>query len=364
MRFTLFVLALLATSLAGVLSAQSITSGDIIATVTDQTGAVVANATVTLTNEGTGAVQKAVTSAQGTYRFSLLPPGSYSLNVSATGFATTERKGIPVQSGQPTNVTVQLGLATASQTVNVSEAAPVLQTENADRETTFSSQQIQNLPNPGGDLTYVAQTAPGVVMNTQSGYGNFSAAGMPGTSNLFTINGQNYNDPYLSLNNSGASNLTLGANEIAEANVINNAYSAQYGQFAGTQVAYTTKSGTNQFHGDAIYNWNGRALNANQFFSNAAGLPRPFNNYNQWAAGVQGPVWKNRVFFSANYEGLRNVLPTNAALVLVPSPQFQAATLAHLASNGNANEIPFYQQVFAAYNGSPGASAATPVPGG
>ncbi len=104
----------------------------------------------------------------------------------------------------------------------------------------------------------------------------------------------NFNDPFLGLNNSGASNLLLGGNDIAEANVINNAYSAQYGQYAGTQVTYISKTGTNQFHGDGIYSWNGRELNANQFFSNAAGLPTPFNNFNQGAAGFSGPIRRTR----------------------------------------------------------------------
>ncbi len=220
---------------------------------------------------------------------------------------------------------------------------------------------IENLPNPGGDITYFAQTAPGVVMNTDGGNGNFSANGMPGTSNLFTINGMNDNDPFLSVNNSGASNLMLGSNDIAEANVINNAYSGQYGQYAGSQVAYITRSGTNAFHGDAVYNWNGRALNADQFFSNQVGQPTPFNNFNQWAAGIHGPIVKNRTFFDVDYEGLRNLLPGSSTLTLVPSPQFQSATLANLAANGNAAEIPFYQQIFKVYNSAPGVGSATPV---
>src|SRR6202021_2574229 len=220
---------------------------------------------------------------------------------------------------------------------------------------------IENLPNPGGDITYFAQTAPGVVRNTDGGNGNFSAVGMPGTSNLFTINGMNDNDPFLSVNNSGASNLALGSNDIAEASVINNAYSGQYGQYAGSQVAYITKSGTNEFHGDAIYNWNGRALNADQFFSDQVGQATPFNNFNQWAAGFHGPIKKNRTFFDADYEGLRNLLPGSSTLTLIPSPQFQSATLQNLSANGNAAEIPFYQQVFKVYNNAPGAGSAIPV---
>jgi hypothetical protein len=255
-------------------------------------------------------------------------------------------------------------LAAVTQTVDVSEAIQVLQTANADATTTYGVETIQNLPNPGGDLTYIAQTAPGVVMNTQSGYGNFSSDGMPGTSNQFTVNGTNFTDPFLSLNNSGASNLMLGANDIAEANVISNAYSAQYGQYAGAQVAYTTKSGSNSFHGDAVYNWNGAAVNANQFFANSAGLPTPFNNYNQWQTDVNGPIWKNHTFFDADYEGVHNLLPANAVLDRIPSPQFQSATLANLTAVGNAAEIPFYKQLFAVYNGSSGSASATPAAGG
>lgn len=344
--------------------AQSITAGLVTGTVTDPSGAAVPNAAVTLSDVGTGTSQKGETNAEGNYRFAFVPPGSYKLSVSASGFQTQEHTGLPVSAGQPATLNVQLALATSSQTVNVVEALNVLQTDNADAATNYTPEMIRDLPNPGGDITYIAQTAPGVVMNTQAGYGNFSANGMPGISNLFSINGQNYNDPFGGNNNSGASNLLLGANDIAEANVISNAYSAQYGQYAGSQITYITKSGTNQFHGDAIYMWNGRALNANQFFSNQVGEPRPFNNFNQWQTGVNGPIVKNRAFFDVDYEGLRNVLPTASALTLIPSPQFQSATLANLASNGNAAEIPFYKQLFAVYNNGLGAGSATPVPGG
>lgn len=198
-------------------------------------------------------------------------------------------------------------------------------------------------------------------MNTQSGYGNFSANGMPGTSNLFSVNGQNFNDPFLSLNNSGASNLLLGFNDISEANVITNAYSAQYGQYAGTQVTYITKSGNNQFHGDAIWMWNGSYLNADDFFSNSVDSPRPFDNFNQWATDVNGPIWKNHTFFDVDYEGLRVVLPTASTLIQAPSPQFQTATLANLTAAGNAAEIPFYKQLFGVYNGAPGIGSAVPA---
>ena len=360
-RMRLISLFCLLTTLAFHSRAQSIISGDVTGTVTDPSGGTVPGAAVTLTNVNTNTSQKATTNNDGSYRFSFLPPGNYRVNVTASGFQSQSLPGVLVTAGQPTTANVQLAVAGASQTVDVVEGASILQTQNADVATNFNTEMIENLPNPGGDITYFAQTAPGVVMNTDGGNGNFSAVGMPGTSNLFTINGMNDNDPFLSVNNSGASNLALGSNDISEANVINNAYSGQYGQYAGSQVAYITKSGTNQFHGDAVYNWNGRALNADQFLSDSVGQPTPFTNFNQWAAGFHGPIKKNRTFFDADYEGLRILLPGSSTLTLIPSQQFQTATLQNLAGNGNAAEIPFYQQVFKVYNNAPGAGSATPV---
>ena len=98
--------------------------------------------------------------------------------------------------------------------------------------------------------------------STGGGFGNFEAFGLPATANLFTINGNDYNDAFLNLNNSGSSNLLLGGNELQEVAVVSNGYTGQYGRQAGAQVDYTTKSGGNAFHGDAVYNWTGRELNA------------------------------------------------------------------------------------------------------
>ena len=127
---------------------------------------------------------------------------------------------------------------------------------------------MAQLPSPGGDISNIAQTAPGAVLNNQGGYGNFTINGLPGTSNLFTVNGENDMDPYFNINNSGATNLTIGSGEIQEATVIANAYSGEYGQLSGAQVTYVTKSGTNQFHGAPQYWWNGRTMNANDWMNN------------------------------------------------------------------------------------------------
>jgi hypothetical protein len=337
---------------------QTIVTGGFTGTLTDPSGAAVPGATLTLKNAATGEVSTATTSDSGVYQFVLLKPGDYSLTVTKDGFKTLTRT-VTVQLGQNATVNVPLELGSGATTVEVTEEGALLQTENANIATTFDTRAVQNLPNPGNDLTYVAQTAPGVSMNTSSGngYGNFSAFGLPGTANLFTINGNDYNDPFLNLNNSGASNLLLGTNDVQEVAVVSNGYTGQYGRQAGAQIDYTTKSGTNAFHGGANYYWTGDALNANDFFLNKNQQPRPFQNNNQWSANFGGPIKKDKLFFFADTEGLRYIFAT-ATSSFLPTPAFQQFVLSQVPASATA----FYQQAFALYNGAKGADRAVPTP--
>ncbi len=335
---------------------QSLTSGDVAGTITDPSGAVIPNANVTLKSTESGASQTRTTNAQGYYRFSLLTPGTYTLWVNVSGFQPIQ-KPITVAVGQTAIDNVQLALGQANETtVEVSAGGEVVQAENADVSTTMTPLQVSVVPNPGNDLSYIVQTSPGAVMNTQAGYGNASTFGLPATSNLFTVNGMNENDPFLNLNNSGATNLLLGRNDIREATIVNNGYSGQYGGLAGANVNYVTKSGSNKWHGNAEYFWNGRVMNANNYFNVQSDTPRPFVNANQWATSLGGPIRKDKTFFFVDYEGLRVVLPTILP-VNIPSPQFQAATLANLQGSTPAS-IPFYQQMFSLWNNAKGATGA------
>lgn len=371
MQVSRTIYSVLVLLLAGILSipavGQSLVSGDIAGTITDPSGAVVPNATVTLKNNGTGQTQTATTNSSGAYRFSLLPPAQYTVTAAASGFQNVAR-AVTVAVGQASQLNLQLAVGGSSQTVEVTAEGAVVQTENGNISTTFTPEQVELVPNPGNDLSYIVQSAPGAVMNTQAGYGNSAMFGLPATSNLFTVNGMNENDPFLNLNNSGATNLLLGQNDVQEVSVVNNGYSAQYGGLAGANVNYVTKSGTNNWHGSANYFWNGRALNANSWFDKQAqissGQPNraPFDNANQWSASVGGPIIKNKTFFFVDYEGLRVLLPTST-LVQIPSPQYQAATLANIGATA-PGQLPFYQNMFHLWNSAPGASNAGPIPGG
>jgi len=356
-QFAIPVLALLMALVFSITAAaQSQISGDITGIVTDPSGAVLPGANVTLKNTDTGATQNGTTNSAGAYRFSLLPPGHYTITAAAQGFQGVTHV-LQVSVGQASVMNLQLAVGGAGTTVEVTAEGGVVQTQNGNISTTFTPEQITLLPNPGNDLSYIVQTAPGAVMNTQAGYGNTSTYGLPATSNLFTVNGENENDPFLNLNNSGATNLLLGQNDVQEATVINNGYSGQYGQLGGATVNYVTKSGTNNFHGNLEYFWNGSVMNANDWFNNHSATPRPFDNANQWGASLGGPIKKNKTFFFVDTEGLRVVLPTSQE-VNVPSPQFQAATLANITATSPA-QVPFYSQVFNLYNHAPGVSRAT-----
>ena len=278
--------------------AQSLTSGSVTGTVTDPSGAAVPNATVTLKNNDTGAAQNTTTNSTGAYRFALLNPGSYGISVKATGFQGMQQN-VSVAVGQSSTVDARLEVASAATTVEVTAQGSVLQTDNGNVSTTISPQIVAEMPNPGNDLSYYVQTAPGATMNTQAGYGNSATYGISATSNLLTVDGMNENDPFLNLNNSGATNLLLGANDVQTATVVNNGYTGEYGTLAGANVNYVTKSGTNKFHGNLEYFWNGRVLNANDWFLNNSGVPRSFDNANQWAASIGGPIKKDKTFFSS-----------------------------------------------------------------
>lgn len=221
---------------------QTLTTGDVTGTITDATGAIVPGAAVTLKNVDTNEARTAVTNETGRYRFSLLVPGDYTVSAQSTGLKSNTDK-ITVGVGQEQAVNLTLNVQGTQEVVEVKAEGAVIQTENANLATEVSHAQIVNLPMNGGDLTTVAFTVPGVRMNVGGGSGNFNANGIPMTSVLFTINGADVMDPYNNLNNSGASNNLLGANEVAEAAVVLNAYSPQYGRMAAAQVNIVGKAG-------------------------------------------------------------------------------------------------------------------------
>ena len=356
----LAVAGFVANTTAPLAGAQSSVTGAVSGTVMDGSGAVVPGAVVIVIDTATDSKQTVKTNAEGRYTVGLLKPGLYKVTASADSLKSdTLQVSVILGSTVPADIKVT---PTGSNTVVevTSTSLPLLDTQNVALATTFNEEQLQDLPTPGGDVTTIAFTAPGVVVNAGGSYGNFSSDGLPGISNLFVLNGFDNQDPFLNLNNSGSSNLTLGQGELAEATVIQNGYNSQYGRAAGAVINYTTKSGTNKYHGMLDYNYNGTDLNANGWFNGFYGLPRPHAVSNEWAANAGGPIIKDKLFFFADWEGLRYVLPGAAGLVNFPSPAFQTAALANVAPLGS-NVVSTYNQAFAAYQGAASYNSATPL---
>ena len=172
--FTILLSTILLAIASGAKS-QTTTSGSIAGAVNDPSGASVSGAKVALRDNGRGGSHETTTNTEGSYRFDLLLPGSYSLTVTASGFQSL-RRDVQVAVGQVTAANFVLTLGTASETVTVTEQTPLLNPEEGNLSSTINQVQAANIPNPGNDLTYMPQIAPGSVMNTAGGWlGNFSS---------------------------------------------------------------------------------------------------------------------------------------------------------------------------------------------
>ncbi len=355
---SVLTIALVLWTAMGLVQAQTVTTGDVAGVVRDTSGAVIASATVTLKSAASGETRTVATNESGAYHITFLKPGEYTVSAATAGLKS-DLSRVTVQVGQASAVDIVAKVEATQEIIEVSASAELISTENANLSTSFTTRQIQELPMQGGDITTVAFSIPGVVMSTGGGYGNFMSHGLPGISNLFTMNGNDYNDAYLNLNNSGASNMLLGQVEVQEASVVQNGYSVQYGRQAGANVNFVTKGGTNAIHADLLYNFNNHIMNANDFFNNSTGTPRPYAVSQQWGADIGGPAIKNKLFWYADSEGIYYTLATSG-VVSIPSQALQT----YILGNIKPVQQSLYQSAFSIWNGAPGTSRAVPVTNG
>src|SRR6266436_3014040 len=316
---------LVAALFVGEVRGQTTSSGALSGVVIDGTHAVIPDAVVKITDVAEGTTDSTKTNGEGEYQFSFLRPGTCTLTATHPGFQEA-RRSITVQVGSSVTVNITLQVAKSSSEITVTDEAPIIQAETGDVSTTMNQRQISEVPNPGNDLTYIVQTAPGVVMNTDLSNGShFSILGMSANSYLLTTDGMSNNGTGNDTI-SGALGLLLGQNEIQEATVVSTGYSGQFGGAAGGNINYLTKSGTNGFHGNAQYYWNGSAFNANYWFNNAFNVPRPFSIAHQWAGSLGGPIKKDKLFFFLDSEGLR-LQVSSTTQVTIPSQDRKSTRL-------------------------------------
>ena len=355
--------------------AQGETTSAIVGQVSDTANAALTGATVTITNRETGATRTARTDNAGRFDFPQLKPGTYSVRVEAPGFQPQENDNVFSGLGQKQAIEIRLKVAQARETVEVSSEPPLINPEDANTSTNLNAPALEDLPNPGGDLTYPLQFAPGALINTAgsgndfvggtNGYGNVEFNGLPALSNGYIVDGLETNDPLTNLNSGLSTNLVLGLNSISEVTVNTLSYSVDQGRYGASQVNYVTKSGTNQFHGNLYELWNGAVLNAADYFTNATpGNHKPGATVNHFGGSLGGPILHDKLFFFFDSEWVRIALPIVTATT-VPTPAFQQYVLQQLPLGGtdsvtgsiypaSPQSVPFYQKMFALYGNTTG----------
>src|SRR3984893_698386 len=354
---------------------QGETTSAIVGQVSDASGAAVPSATVTVTNKETGLRRNASTDDSGRFNFPQLKPGTYSIKVEAEGFEPQQNVAVSAALGQKQTVDFRLKIAQSNQTVEISSEAPLLNPENANTSTTLNAHALEDLPNPGGDLTYPLQFAPGALINTAgsgndfvggtNGYGNVEFNGLPALSNGYIVDGLETNDPLTNLNSGLSTNLVLGLNSISEATVNTLSYAVDQGRYGASQVNYVTKSGSNQFHGNLYELWNGALLNAADYFTNATpGNHKPGATVNHFGGSLGGPIAHDKLFFFFDSEWVRIALPI-VTPTTVPSAAFLQYVLQQLPLGGRDSVtgstyapvpqlVPFYQKMFSLYGNTGG----------
>jgi Carboxypeptidase regulatory-like domain len=296
---------------------QSPSTGALTGTVTDPTSGVLQNARIALRNTGTDETRTAITDQHGSYRFSLLPPGEYELTVVAEGFASVVVREVLIRITEVRSLATQLAVKGVRQDLVVE--APLLQTDNVALGRVIARDTIVGLPLVNRNFTQIlgltAGTNTDVVDATLLGAGSqeIRANGARSSDNNFMLNGVDANsyggNMTEATNNSGGGLAIPAPDTIEEFKVQNSLYDAQYGRGGGANVLVETKSGTAQFRGNAYYFVRDDALNANNFFANATGVPKGDLRRHQPGATLGGPVpWsRNRAFFFVSYQATRDV---------------------------------------------------------
>lgn len=354
---------------------QGETTSAITGEVKDPTGAAVPGADVSVVNAADGLRRSARTDASGRFLFPQLSPGTYSVQVAAAGFASQQIDSVAASLGRTQTVEFVLKLNAERQSITVVEGAPLINTENPNTATVMNAPALENLPNPGGDLTYPLQFAAGALINTagssndfvgsSNGYGNVEFNGLPALSNGYIVDGLETNDPLTNLNSGLSTNLVLGLNSVAEVTVNTLSYAVDQGRYGASQVNYVTKSGTNRFHGNLYELWNGSRFNAADFFTNAtSGNHKPRSTVNHFGGSLGGPLVHDKLFFFFDSEWVRIALPI-VTPTTVPTPALEDYVLQQLPLGGRdavtgaqypaqPELVPFYRKLFSLYRTTAG----------
>ena len=317
---------------------QSVTA-TIVGTVTDSSGAAVPGATVKATSVDRGISYNAVTSDAGLYRISELPAGSYTLTIEKAGFATVSQAQFVLTVNQVARINITLRVGQVNETVEVTSAAPVLQTDSTQVSTVINATTADNLPLASRNYVQLTLLAPGAVSTDPSSFNNGNNTAGYGGRPLINGNREQANNFLLDgMDNNQVSDNLLGytpaPDAIQEFNLITSNAPAEFGNFEGGIINATIKSGTNNFHGDVWEYFRNDVLNANSWSNDVAGLPKDAIRWNMFGFTVGGPILKDRLFFFADYQGQRFDIPTSSSPFTVFTAAERAGDFGALCSAG------------------------------
>jgi hypothetical protein len=280
-------------------------TGTILGTVKDQTGAVIPDARVTITNQGTSEQITTTTRSDGTYIVTPLKIGSYRISVEHAGFSKAENAAFELNIQQQAVVDFELRAGSTSQTVEVTAQAALLQTQNAVVGQVIGARTVENMPLNGRDWTMLATLTPGVTQPQQGARaGNqFAANGTRPAQNDYLLDGIDNNSNDVDFLSGEADVVKPPVDAIQEFNIQTNNFSAEFGRAGGAIVNATIKSGTNGFHGTVWEFFRNDALDANAYFSDPATQRKPELRQNQFGAVAGGRIFKDKTFWFADYEG-------------------------------------------------------------
>ncbi|HXS11529.1 MAG TPA: carboxypeptidase-like regulatory domain-containing protein [Acidobacteriaceae bacterium] len=306
--FLCLLLLLVFLTAPGIIRGQATTTGNLSGTVTDVSGALVPNATLTIKNPAVGASVTQHSNSQGGYTFSDLQVGTYTLTVNAPGFASTVIQSVVIDTGRSVNVNPTLKVGSANDQVSVTSNAQVLETTTNTLAATIRPDSVQQLPLNGRDASPLTQLAPGAQTPGDARYGTFNA--LPTGAINITIDGMNSNFQKFRTASSGnysPAPVRLGA--IEEVSVSTGSLTADSGAEGAVAVRYQIKRGTNQWHGSAFWEFQSSALNANSWLNDARKIKKNKFHYNDEGGNIGGPLWKNKLFLFVNYE--QRLVPGN-----------------------------------------------------
>jgi hypothetical protein len=310
-------LVYLLSSLPLLATAQTAGTGALTGIVTDNAGAVIQDARVTVVNEATGETRTVASRQNGSYMVPLLPPGSYRVEFSRNGFKTAVKPGLEINVTETARFDIGLELGEVQEQVTVTSEAQLLQTESSALGRITDHALVSNLPLVTRNYTQIVTLSPGVSSNVTNAaelgrgngglsQGNFRAYGASGADNNFQMNGIQINDLQASGSFSGGVAIP-NPDAIQEFKVQTGLYDATYGRNAGANVNVVTRSGSNEFHGNVFEYLRNDALNANKFFRNLTGQPRGVLKQNQFGFTLGGPVKKDKLLFFTSYQGMRQI---------------------------------------------------------